>query len=97
MPPGGYQFRQIEIGWKAPYPLSEGLDALATRISRLRSQNPVLSRLQLPTNEAIIRDEILSYLYAIHPEVFISEQEVELSFRRVTGPAKPVACCGGGK
>lgn len=97
MPPGGYQFRQIEIGWKAPFPMSEGIDVLAARIRNLRLNNPVLVRLQLPTNEAIIKEEIISFLCALHPEVCISEQQVEQSFRRVTGPAKAVSCCGGGR
>lgn len=95
MPPGGYQFRQIEIGWKAPYPMSEGIDALASRVRQLRLHNPVLVRLQLPTDEAIIRDEIITYLCAIHPEVCLDQQQVEQSFRRVSVPAESAKCCGG--
>lgn len=76
VPPGGIQFRQMEIGWKAPLPLSEDVPKLAYRIQQLRINNPTLARLHLPTNLELIKQEIIDYNCGLHPEQCISPGQI---------------------
>lgn len=97
MPNGGIQFTQREIGWSAPFPFSEGVDILVDRVWTLRTQNPVLVRLRLPTDREIIRQEILVYNHAVNPDAFVSDDPPSptKSTRTATTHAeKRVGCCG---
>jgi hypothetical protein len=98
MPPGGYQFRQIEIGWRAPNPMSEGLDVLVDRVWNLRMNNPVLVRLQLPTDKRLIRDEIIAFNCAMHPNACVDQEAAARSLQpasRTSHVERHVGCCGG--
>lgn len=97
VPPGGIQFEQREIGWVAPFPLSENVAVLAARVRQLRLNNPVLSRLQLPTDIRTIKAEIIEYNCVRNPKVCIDTEARAIAMsQQAVIPNFPQAkgCCG---
>lgn len=93
-PPGGFQFRQPEIGWTAPNPLSENMEVLAARIRQLRLNNDVLKRANLPTETWLIKQEIVDYLCAQNPKLCVVVSDGAVSSASTQEP-QPASCCGG--
>lgn len=58
MPPGGWQFRQIETGWVLPKPKQQSFSTAARLIQQHRMAN---THLPLSTNLALIQDELEQY------------------------------------
>lgn len=97
LPPGGIQFWQPEIRWRAPMPLSEGVDVLSYRVRELRKLNPVLSKLHLPLGLETIRREIIEFNCARNPSwCYEAGQAVAVESLVPHGTTSPVrSCCGG--
>lgn len=58
VPPGGWEFYQPELGWKAPNPVQDPFWKLVDMVIALRKNNP---RFQLPTSPEIVSLEIQAY------------------------------------
>lgn len=95
-PPGGFQFKQPEIGWEAPNPISEGVDVLASRVRQLRLNNDVLKRLNLPTSTAVIQQEIVDFICAQNPKLCVTMGDGQGQSANTPQP-RGSGCCGGGR
>lgn len=94
MPPGGWQFEQREIGWRAPHPLSETPLVLAARVRQLRLNNPVLIRLRLPTDIQLILLEIIAFNCGRNPQCCVQTGPQALEVGRKVAAKARTSCCG---
>lgn len=58
VPPGGWEFEQPEIGWRAPNPVQDGFWKLVGMIIALRQNN---ARFKLPTSRDIVALEVQAF------------------------------------
>lgn len=58
VPPGGWEFEQPEMGWKAPNPVQDGFWKLVDMIVQLRQNN---RRFNLPTDRDLVALEVQAF------------------------------------
>lgn len=59
IPPGGWQYRQPQTGWVAPFPVNNTLDQQTTNLIKHRLANPaIVAKHNLSTDRAAVKREI---------------------------------------
>lgn len=95
-PPGGWEFVQPELGWRAPSPLSEDFYHLVDRVVALRMNNP---RFGLSVNPIEVAAEIQAYNCPkdpsrCHARGNASTQPYQAQTALAFRPRKRCASCG---
>ena len=61
-PPGGWAFRQPQMNWEMPYPVSQTIDSATKEIIKVRLKNPAITaKHNLPTHFAVVQDELIKF------------------------------------
>lgn len=97
VPPGGWEFEQPELGWKAPNPVQDGFQTLVNKIVALRKNNP---RFNLPTDPSLVSLEVQAFNCQKVPERcrgWINTNTETASGGTVLETARRAGggCCGG--
>ena len=62
VPPQGWQFRQPQMNWDMPYPVSQTIDSATKEIIKVRLKNPALTaKHNLSTHFAVVQDELIKF------------------------------------
>lgn len=61
-PNGGWQFRQPQLGWEMPFPVSQTIDSATKEIIKVRLKNPAITaKHNLATAFPVVRDELIKF------------------------------------